>query len=239
MCSDKVLEFGERALVRDIVVGKRVLEVGARIVQDRAMSLRHHAQALSPAAYVGVDMMPGFGVDELCSATALVDRYGCDAFDVVLSTELMEHVEDWQAMVRNFKQVVKPGGLLLLTTRSEGFPYHGWPCDYWRFSFEDMAALFADFDILALEKDPKEPGVFLFARKPLDYTERTPDLVLYSIIARRRTPRVGRLRRLFFLGVLGARHTYIRIVPERARMALNRLLGRRSRSGSAVTLPTP
>src|SRR5687768_13850689 len=136
MCSDKVLEFGARALTASEVAGKRVIEVGARVVQDPLMTLRHHVTALGPASYLGVDMLPGPGVDETGSALELIDRYGPDSFDVVLSTELLEHIEDWPALIRNLKHVLKPGGVMLLTTRSEGFPYHAWPDDYWRFSLD-------------------------------------------------------------------------------------------------------
>lgn len=229
MCSDKVLEFGNRVLTAAAVAGKRVLDVGSRVVQDPSMTLRHRVQALGPANYLGVDMEPGVGVDEICSVLDLERRFGAGAFDLVLSTELMEHIEDWRSMIANFKRVVKPGGFLLLTTRAPGFPYHGWPCDYWRFAREDMAALFADFEMLALEDDPKEPGVFLWAQKPLHHVERTPDLLLHSVLTGRRTAKVGRLRRWWFLAVLRARRTWIATVPESTRTRIYRLLGRKGR----------
>jgi hypothetical protein len=90
-----------------------------------------------------------------------------------------------------------------------------------------MRDLFGDLAIEALEEDPKEPGVFMKARKPLDYEKRTPELALYSMIAGRRVHSVNPLRRRAFVAVKGARRAYQQAVPEPARQRVNRVLGRR------------
>ena len=114
-------------------------------------------------------------------------RFGANAVDVLISTELIEHVRDWRLVVHNFKQVVKPGGTLLITTRSPGFPYHSYPYDFWRYEPADFRALFADLDIEALEQDPTAPGVFLKARKPLTFGEvDTGGHTLHSVLTGRR-----------------------------------------------------
>jgi hypothetical protein len=81
-----------------------------------------------------------------------------------ISAKLLEHAEDWRAVVRNLKGVLKVGGLLVLTCRGPGFPRHDFPGDYWRFTVDDMRKIFADSQIIALIADP-EPGVLLAARK--------------------------------------------------------------------------
>ena len=61
------------------------------------------------------------------------------------------------------------GGYLLLTTRSPGFPYHGFPGDYWRFTTADMRRIIEDagLDVITVADDkPDTPGVLVFARKP-------------------------------------------------------------------------
>ena len=130
MCNQSGLRFGTRCLTSELVEGSDVLEVGACDVNG---SLRPYVAALRPMSYVGVDLAPGRGVDVVMHAEDLTKRFGLDAFDLVIATEMVEHVRDWRTIVRNMKAVLRSGGHLLVTTRSRGFPYHGWPSDYWRY----------------------------------------------------------------------------------------------------------
>ncbi|GGP19005.1 hypothetical protein GCM10007981_00940 [Thermocladium modestius] len=51
-----------------------------------------------------------------------------------------------------------------------------------------MANIFSDFEIITLEKDHQEPGVFLKARKPSNWKPADlSDIALYSIILGSRT----------------------------------------------------
>lgn len=170
------------------------------------MTLRGHVESLNPRSYLGVDIVHGRGVDEIASVYELVDRFGVGAFDLVVSTELVEHVRDWRSVFRNLKAVVREGGVLLLTTRSPGFAYHGWPQDYWRYTQRDMHAIFADMEIEALEDDPSSPGVFVKARKPQEFVEADlTNIDLFSIIGRkprRRAP--SRVYAAIYVGALRA-----------------------------------
>jgi SAM-dependent methyltransferase len=226
ICNRACIEFGIAQLRGEEVRGKAVLEVGACDVNG---SLRGHVESQSPARYQGVDLEYGPGVDEVCRAEELVQRYGPDAFDVVLCTEMLEHVRDWRAVVSNLKRVIKPGGILLFTTRSRGFRFHGYPFDFWRYELSDVAHLFSDFDTDALVADPCEPGVFFKGRKPLDFQER--DLTgypLYSVMTERRTLevtayeilafRVRYLTRAFSEKVLAPVRRAILPVPIRRRI---------------------
>jgi 2-polyprenyl-3-methyl-5-hydroxy-6-metoxy-1,4-benzoquinol methylase len=81
-------------------------------------------------------------------------------------TEVLEHVQDYAAFLQSIWSVLKVGGILLLTTRSPGFPYHEYPSDHWRFTWSDMAYMFQGQDILTLTKDPtSDPGVGIIVRK--------------------------------------------------------------------------
>ena len=156
MCNPAVLAYGQRQLGERDVRGKRVIDVGARNVNG---SLRPHAEQFGPAGYHGVDIEAGRrgrrGLPGRAPRRALRRR---ESFDVVICTEVLEHVRDWRAVISNLKQLVAPGGVLLITTRSIGFPYHAFPHDFWRYENDDMRAIFSDFDVENVEDDPGPPG---------------------------------------------------------------------------------
>jgi SAM-dependent methyltransferase len=183
VCNNECLEFGVRNLTEHEVRGKAVLEVGARVHQQLDFTLRDVAGALAPASYLGVDIEDGPGVDTICDAVELRTRFGDNKFDLVISTEVLEHVRDWRLVVSNLKNVLRPGGVLLVTTRSRGFSYHAYPCDYWRYEPSDMAAIFGDLEVSLLKVDPLAPGVFMKAVKPANFEELDlTEYALYSII---------------------------------------------------------
>lgn len=147
----------------------RVVELGSYNVNG---SIRPLVAVLKPVEYVGVDLRQGPGVDvvgDVCSGI-LADRHG--QFDLVLSTETLEHVQSWPLFVGEMKRLARPGGELLLTCRGPGFQLHDYPGDYWRFTTEILATAFAGCELLDLRDDPEAPGVFLHARRPPDWSDR-------------------------------------------------------------------
>jgi len=184
MCNAKIILFGYSALSRGEIEGKSVIEVGS---YDYDGSLRTILESWNPARYVGVDIQQGPGVDLICPIEKLTEKFGSAQFDVVVSTELVEHLRDWRTGFSNLKNICRPNGTILLTTRSRGFKYHGYPHDFWRYEIEDMRAIFSDFDIERLEEDGSMPGVFLKARKPDPFSEADlSEAALYSMIHDRR-----------------------------------------------------
>jgi SAM-dependent methyltransferase len=149
-----VLNFFNNRLSPHDVGSKDVLEVGS---YDANGSIRPTIVALGPALYVGSDMRHGPGVD----VVADISTAHLGLFDVVCSAGTLEHMEDWRGCITSMKRHVKPGGLLLLTTVSPGFPLHDYPSDYWRFTLADMANIFRDSHFLVLAPDPEVPGVFV------------------------------------------------------------------------------
>lgn len=179
--------FGFRNIRREEIEGKRVLEVGARDVNGSLCPL---IKEYKPGEYIGTDMIQGPGVDVLCDAGRLVERFGAESFDAVVCTEVIEHVRDWKTVICNIKTVCRRGGIILLTTRSPGFIYHGWPYDFWRYDKDDLAYIFRDCLIERLEKDPDD-GVLLKCVKPPDFCEAGPgSYALYSVVTGRKTVEV-------------------------------------------------
>jgi SAM-dependent methyltransferase len=159
--------FASTALSGEDVKGKRVVEVGA---YDYNGSVREPVTALGPARYLATDAQDGPGVDLPVTAERLPAVLGYDSADVVISTEMLEHAVDWRGAVTGMARILAPGGLLVLTTRSAGFPFHPHPLDCQRFSVDQMEGIAeaCGLEVLRCEPDPDpaSPGVFLLARKP-------------------------------------------------------------------------
>lgn len=165
------MAFGRRVLTAEMIAGARVLEVGAYDVNG---SFRPLAEALGPAEYLGVDIVSGPRVDMICHAASLERQFGPESFDVVITTEMLEHVADWRAVSRNLKAVLRTGGWLVLTTRAPGFARHDWPGDHWRWTESDLRTVFGDLDIVECTQDMADMGAFLLARRVGELHEPDP-----------------------------------------------------------------
>lgn len=77
----------------------------------------------------GVDIAPGPGVDIVADMTQDFSTgplgHLPGFYDVVLCTEVLEHVQDWPALVRNAAKALREGGLLILTCAGRGRRPHG------------------------------------------------------------------------------------------------------------------
>ena len=226
MCNAACIHFAQSCLSKEEVNGKNVIEVGSLDVNG---SVRTVVESLGPRSYLGVDLVNGPGVDEICDVCDLVSRFGKESFDLVITTEMLEHVRDWRSAVYNLKNILKPHGTLVVTTRSKGFPYHGYPLDFWRYEVSDVRAILSDLLIEAVERDPLSPGVFVKARKPEPFWERDVDSYqLYSVIRLSRCRDVGEsdIARLKVTG--GLRKPLLRALPAALRRSLKRMIHNRA-----------
>jgi len=113
---------------------------------------------------VGLDVRPGPGIDIVGDAHRL--PFGDSEFEIVLCTEVLEHLHAPAEAIAETRRVLKPGGLLILSTRFI-FPLHDTPGDYFRFTKYGLKHLFRDgWEIVELkeESSAKDTIAILFQR---------------------------------------------------------------------------
>lgn len=104
----------------DLTARWRVLDLGGRDINGGIRDL------LPNAAWSGIDIEPGPGVDLVFDCTRPWPET-MTTFDLVVCTEVLEHVERWGALLRTAAQALEAGGpeALFVTCASTGRPEHG------------------------------------------------------------------------------------------------------------------
>ncbi len=98
-----------------------------------------HSFFAAASQYIGVDfLLDRSEPDVVCSALGL--PFAADAFDTVVSTEVLEHVPDPLLALREMRRVLKPGGCLILSTPMY-WPRHDVPCDFFRYPYDGLLHL--------------------------------------------------------------------------------------------------
>jgi hypothetical protein len=96
------------------------------------------------------DIKAGPGIDlvaDITSDEGTKKLMSCGA-NVILVSNLLEHVEDLNSAIYNLSSLVPQGGSLLITGPYL-FPHHPDPIDNgWRPSLEEVSALFPDFKVV-------------------------------------------------------------------------------------------
>ena len=112
-------DFCERVRARylSFFVNTRVLDCGSLNVNGTNQYL------FAGGCYWGVDIAPGPNVDIVSKIHELPFRDGL--FDVVISTECLEHDLHWETSIRKMAALVRPDGLLLFTCATTGRAEHG------------------------------------------------------------------------------------------------------------------
>lgn len=156
---ESVLDFVKRS-TRKLPAGARVLDVGALDINGSAREV-----LTDVAEYIGVDLHPGPGVDIVGDAHNLVDLLGPwdpdGGFDIVLCLEMLEHDDAPWLTAAQLAAVVRPGGLVLITARGNGFPEHN-PPDRFRFMKDGFRALLEQggLHVRRITGDPQVSGWF-------------------------------------------------------------------------------
>lgn len=153
---NSVLKWVGRLVERQNLATRKTLELGSHNVNGSV-------RGLFTGTYLGIDSEEGPGVDRVLSSHEAADVLLAEGgkYDVVISTEMLEHDSaPWETM-KNCKRLLKAGGTLILTARGNCFPLHNEP-DYWRYMPASFKLLFelAGCDVVEISDDPEVSGVF-------------------------------------------------------------------------------
>jgi SAM-dependent methyltransferase len=149
--------------------GLRVAEVGSYDVNGSPRGLFSAAKS-----YTGYDVRPGPGVDEVKDVSAWT---AAPRFDVVVSTETLEHAPDPRALLEGMSRALKPGGSLILTAAAPERTPHaqdgtskGPPAGepYQNIAPDDLRAWLrsAGLRVVTVEHHPRRGDVYALAKKP-------------------------------------------------------------------------
>jgi SAM-dependent methyltransferase len=97
-----------------------------------------------------IDINPGadYCADICDTNTSLIPD---NAFDIIICTEVLEHVTNPFAVVNELQRILKPGGQVFVTTPFN-FRIHGPLPDNWRFTIHGLKQLFSDWQIVLIEE---------------------------------------------------------------------------------------
>jgi len=158
----EVLDFLKRTKEKypDKFKNVRVLEIGSLDINGTPR------QFFEDCDYIGVDRQAGNGVDIVCRAHEYKSR---KKFDVVITTEMLEHDKYADLSIKNAWNLLKKGGILIGTTANVNRPSHyefvGEDNHYENISRERVEAWVKDFNVKKFEieeDDGKQDIRFIF-----------------------------------------------------------------------------
>lgn len=117
---------------------------------------------------------------KVADATAL--GFSSNFFDLIIAFEVIEHIEDYPKAIKEFYRVLKPGGLLIISTPNKAVYSPGtkkpfYPFHFKEFELSDLRESFRDFTIIEIL------GQFIKGKKSLIYSVWNPKRMIRIIFA--------------------------------------------------------
>ena len=137
-----------RVIASSLGPDARVLDVGAKQAPYR--------RYFQHATFQTVDLRPEVNPDFVADVQELTRVVPRDSYDLVICTEVLEHVEDPRLAVEEIRRILKPNGTLLASTPFI-VPYHPDPTDYWRLTFESWRSVLRDWSSVNVSAHGNRP----------------------------------------------------------------------------------
>lgn len=151
---------------------KQMLPIVGSCLEVGSLNINGSLREVLPITH-GIDIREGKDVDEVIAAENLLEKYGPESWDNVVTSNCFEHVEFWEPALRNMWGVLKVGGKCLFEVPTQKKGYHSYPHDYWRWDLDLLKETFKDQDILVLSTTWRE-GVGIICRKVTELTYAQP-----------------------------------------------------------------
>jgi len=154
----KITQFYEDRIHPETFAIRKFVEFGSRqvkpsdVILDAGAGKQQYRQFFSHAKYEATDIeqLPNCEHDFICSLDNIPKPD--NTYDVILCTQVLEHVEFPQKVVDEFYRILKPGGMLFLTA-PQGARVHSEPYHFFNFTNYGLASLFKQsrFDIIFIK----------------------------------------------------------------------------------------
>lgn len=158
-------DFLRRAALPLLAPGVEVLDAGSGRLPEQ--HLRDEILATG-AELTTLDLFPGPGVNEVGDVAAM--PFEDDSFDMVLCTQVLEHVRDPGAVCAELHRILRPGGHALVTAPQSAW-LHNLPYHYFHFTRIGLAMLLEAAGFEIVEVSP-QGGHFVNLAMQLHYTVR-------------------------------------------------------------------
>lgn len=136
MRESSLAEF-ERLLVKP--KPGRTLIVGSQVYRDK------EDRRLRYSDVVGMDMLPGPGVDVVIDLEEELPPEWCGQFDHVECMSVLEHSKRPWLLAANIERMMKPGATIFFSIPFI-WRFHGYPNDHWRMTPEALLHVFPNID---------------------------------------------------------------------------------------------
>lgn len=184
-------KFRDRYLADRKAEAMNILDVGSTDIGGCYRPLFDNASW----QYTGVDLTPGPNVDIVLRDAYNWSEIASGSKDLIVSGQVLEHVEYFWITALEVSRVLRPGGLACLIAPSSG-PEHRYPVDCYRFYPDGMRAIaqFARLECLEAVthwEDIGDPGSdywhdsVVVLRKPMRSAPKAAAVRLMQAIQRR------------------------------------------------------